>query len=124
MRSDLSNADGNRAPFLFYHASRRGFVPLHPGKAKAFGERAGISAIVLARVDGDARGGAALSMRAITGKPIVLIGVGERIADFDKYPFCIPAVRNLDVLELHPDVTFLVGRKVLRSRHCPQRRHW
>jgi hypothetical protein len=47
----------------------------------------------------------------------------ERIADFDKYPFCIPAVRNLDVPELYPDVTFLVGRKVLRSRHCPQRRH-
>jgi signal recognition particle subunit SRP54 len=46
--------------------------------AKAFGERAGITAIVLTRVDGDARGGAALSMRAITGKPVVLIGVGER----------------------------------------------
>src|SRR5215472_9665695 len=42
--------------------------------AKAFGERAGITAIVLTRVDGDARGGAALSMRAITGKPIVLMG--------------------------------------------------
>src|SRR3989440_4470958 len=47
--------------------------------AKAFGERAGITGIVLTRVDGDARGGAALSMRAITGKPIVLMGVGERI---------------------------------------------
>jgi len=46
--------------------------------AKAFGERAGITAIVLTRVDGDARGGAALSMRAITGKPIVWIGGGER----------------------------------------------
>jgi signal recognition particle subunit SRP54 len=46
--------------------------------AKAFGERAGITAIVLTRADGDARGGAALSTRAITGKPIVLIGVGER----------------------------------------------
>ena len=47
--------------------------------AKAFGERAGITGIVLTRVDGDARGGAALSMRAITGKPIVFIGTGERI---------------------------------------------
>jgi signal recognition particle subunit SRP54 len=47
--------------------------------AKAFGERAGITGIVLTRVDGDARGGAALSMRAITGKPIVLIGTGEKI---------------------------------------------
>jgi len=47
--------------------------------AKAFGERAGITGIVLTRVDGDARGGAALSMRAITGKPIVLIGTGEKV---------------------------------------------
>jgi signal recognition particle subunit SRP54 len=47
--------------------------------AKAFGERAGVTGIVLTRVDGDARGGAALSMRAITGKPILLIGTGEKI---------------------------------------------
>jgi signal recognition particle subunit SRP54 len=47
--------------------------------AKAFGERAGITGIVLTRTDGDARGGAALSMRAITGKPIVFIGTGEKI---------------------------------------------
>src|SRR5206468_12148592 len=47
--------------------------------AKAFAERAGLTGIVLTRVDGDARGGAALSMRAITGKPIVLLGTGEKI---------------------------------------------
>jgi len=47
--------------------------------AKAFGERAGITGIVLTRVDGDARGGAALSMRAITGRPILLLGTGEKI---------------------------------------------
>src|SRR5215471_15379031 len=46
--------------------------------AKTFGERAGITGIVLTRIDGDARGGAALSMRAITGRPIVYIGTGER----------------------------------------------
>ena len=45
--------------------------------AKAFDERLGISGIVLTRADGDARGGAALSMRAVTGKPIKLLGVGE-----------------------------------------------
>jgi signal recognition particle subunit SRP54 len=47
--------------------------------AKAFGERAGVTGIVLTRIDGDARGGAALSMRAITRKPIVLLGTGEKI---------------------------------------------
>ncbi len=47
--------------------------------AKAFAERTGLTGIVLTRVDGDARGGAALSMRAITGKPIVLLGTGEKL---------------------------------------------
>ncbi|MBX9591368.1 MAG: signal recognition particle protein [Hyphomonadaceae bacterium] len=46
--------------------------------ATSFNERVGITGIVLTRVDGDGRGGAALSMRAVTGKPIKLIGVGEK----------------------------------------------
>jgi signal recognition particle subunit SRP54 len=46
--------------------------------AKSFNERVGISGIVLTRVDGDGRGGAALSMRAVTGKPIKLLGTGEK----------------------------------------------
>ena len=46
--------------------------------AKSFNERIGITGIVLTRVDGDGRGGAALSMRAVTGKPIKLIGTGEK----------------------------------------------
>jgi signal recognition particle subunit SRP54 len=56
--------------------------------ARTFHERVGITGIVLTRVDGDSRGGAALSMRAVTGQPIKLIGVGEK----------------MDALELfHPD---------------------
>jgi signal recognition particle subunit SRP54 len=47
--------------------------------ATAFNERIGVTGILLTRVDGDARGGAALSMRAVTGKPIKLIGVGEKL---------------------------------------------
>jgi signal recognition particle subunit SRP54 len=46
--------------------------------ARNFNERIGITGIVLTRVDGDGRGGAALSMRAVTGKPIKLLGVGEK----------------------------------------------
>ncbi len=46
--------------------------------AKSFDEKVGVTGIVLTRIDGDARGGAALSMRAITGKPIKLMGVGEK----------------------------------------------
>jgi signal recognition particle subunit SRP54 len=54
--------------------------------AKSFDDRVGITGIVLTRVDGDGRGGAALSMRAVTGKPIKLLGVGEKLdalEDFD-----------------------------------------
>ncbi|MGE5773793.1 MAG: signal recognition particle protein [Hyphomicrobiales bacterium] len=54
--------------------------------ARSFDERVGLSGIVLTRVDGDGRGGAALSMRAVTGKPIKLIGTGEKLdalEDFD-----------------------------------------
>jgi signal recognition particle subunit SRP54 len=46
--------------------------------ARAFNERVGLTGIVLTRVDGDGRGGAALSMRSVTGKPIKLIGTGEK----------------------------------------------
>jgi signal recognition particle subunit SRP54 len=46
--------------------------------AKAFNDALSITGIVLTRMDGDARGGAALSMRAITGAPIKLIGIGEK----------------------------------------------
>lgn len=47
--------------------------------ARNFDERVGLSGIILTRVDGDARGGAALSMRAITGKPIKFLGTGEKM---------------------------------------------
>jgi signal recognition particle subunit SRP54 len=46
--------------------------------AKIFNEKVGLTGIVLTRVDGDARGGAAMSMKAVTGKPIKLIGTGEK----------------------------------------------
>ncbi len=46
--------------------------------AKAFESRLGVTGIVLTRVDGDGRGGAALSMRAVTGRPIKLMGIGEK----------------------------------------------
>jgi len=47
--------------------------------AQAFDQRVGLTGIVLTRVDGDARGGAALSMRQVTGKPIKLLGMGEKL---------------------------------------------
>ena len=58
--------------------------------ARGFNERLGITGLILTRVDGDARGGAALSMRAVTGVPIKFMGTGEKVTS--------------DTLELfHPD---------------------
>jgi signal recognition particle subunit SRP54 len=55
--------------------------------ARSFNERVGLTGIVLTRIDGDGRGGAALSMRAVTGKPIKLLGTGEKLdAIEDFYP--------------------------------------
>ena len=53
--------------------------------ATSFNERVGLTGIVLTRIDGDARGGAALSMRAVTGKPIKLLGVGEKLEDVEAF---------------------------------------
>jgi signal recognition particle subunit SRP54 len=53
--------------------------------AKAFKDKIGITGIMLTRVDGDARGGAALSMRAVTGCPIKLLGTGEKIDEIEEF---------------------------------------
>ncbi len=53
--------------------------------AKAFGEALPLTGVILTKVDADTRGGAALSVRAITGKPIKFLGVGERTAALDPF---------------------------------------
>ena len=53
--------------------------------AREFDEKIGVTGIVLTRVDGDARGGAALSMQAVTGKPIKLMGTGEKLDELDAF---------------------------------------
>ena len=53
--------------------------------ARSFDERVGITGLVLTRMDGDGRGGAALSMRAVTGKPIKLIGTGEKMTEMEEF---------------------------------------
>jgi signal recognition particle subunit SRP54 len=53
--------------------------------AQSFNERVGITGIVLTKIDGDGRGGAALSMREVTGKPIKLIGTGEKMEALEDF---------------------------------------
>jgi signal recognition particle subunit SRP54 len=74
--------------------------------AQAFHERVRISGIVLTRMDGDARGGAALSMRAVTGQPIKLVGTGEKMDALEPFHPERIAGRILDM----GDVVSLVER--------------
>lgn len=53
--------------------------------AKSFDERLGLTGVILTKFDSDARGGAALSLKSITGKPILFIGTGEKIEDFEPF---------------------------------------
>ena len=53
--------------------------------AKTFDERVGLTGLVLSKLDGDTRGGAALSARAVTGKPIVFAGMGEKLSDLEPF---------------------------------------
>ncbi|MEN3975664.1 signal recognition particle protein [Emcibacter sp. SYSU 3D8] len=53
--------------------------------AKQFNDRLSVTGIVLTRMDGDGRGGAALSMRAVTGRPIKLVGTGEKLDEIDNF---------------------------------------
>ena len=53
--------------------------------AKAFDEQAGLTGVILTKFDSDARGGAALSLKTVTGKPILYTGVGEKIEDFEPF---------------------------------------
>ena len=53
--------------------------------AKAFDEQVGIDGVVLTKMDGDTRGGAALSVKAVTGKPIYYVGMGEKLSDLEQF---------------------------------------
>jgi len=65
--------------------------------AKSFEEQIGITGIVLTRVDGDARGGAALSMRSVTGRPIKFMGLGEKLDAIEVFDAERIAGRILDM---------------------------
>jgi signal recognition particle subunit SRP54 len=53
--------------------------------AKLFDEKVGIDGVVLTKMDGDTRGGAALSIKAVTGKPILYVGMGEKLSDMEQF---------------------------------------
>lgn len=53
--------------------------------ASSFTEKVGIDGVILTKLDGDTRGGAALSIRAVTGKPILYVGMGEKLSDLEQF---------------------------------------
>ena len=53
--------------------------------AETFGEKVGIDGVILTKMDGDTRGGAALSIKAISGKPILYVGMGEKLSDLEQF---------------------------------------
>ena len=65
--------------------------------AKSFNDRVGITGIILTRVDGDGRGGAALSMRSVTGAPIKFLGAGEKLEALEAFHPARVAGRILDM---------------------------
>ncbi|HBC26712.1 MAG TPA: signal recognition particle protein [Ruminococcaceae bacterium] len=82
--------------------------------AKSFDERLDITGVILTKLDGDTRGGAALSVRAVTGKPIKFAGTGEKLGDLEVFHPDRMASRILgmgDVLTLIEDVQGQVDRK-------------
>jgi signal recognition particle subunit SRP54 len=82
--------------------------------AKEFDERLGVTGIVLTKLDGDARGGAALSIKSVVNRPIKLVGVGEKYADLDVFHPDRMASRILgmgDVLSLIEKVETEIDKK-------------
>lgn len=53
--------------------------------AKDFDEKVGVDGVILSKMDGDSRGGAALSIKAVTGKPILYVGMGEKLSDLEQF---------------------------------------
>lgn len=53
--------------------------------SRTFDEKVGVDGVILTKLDGDTRGGAALSIRAVTGKPILYVGMGEKLSDLEQF---------------------------------------
>ena len=90
--------------------------------AGTFDEKIGIDGVVLTKLDGDTRGGAALSIRAVTGKPILFCGMGEKLDDLEQFYPDRMASRILgmgDVLSLIEKAEASIDEE--KAKDCPER---
>ena len=93
--------------------------------ATTFEEKLGITGVILTKLDGDTRGGAALSLRAVTGKPILYVGTGEKLTDIEQFYPERMASRILgmgDVLSLIDKVQAEVSEEQAREMEKKLRR--
>ena len=86
--------------------------------AKAFDEKLGVDGVILTKLDGDTRGGAALSIKAVVGKPIKFSGVGEKLADIEPFHPDRMAQRILGMGDVMTLIEKAQGDR--RSRSGPQ----
>ena len=88
--------------------------------ASMFNDKIGIDGVVLTKMDGDTRGGAALSIKAVTGKPILYVGMGEKLSDLEQFYLDRMASRILgmgDVLSIIDKASAVIDEeKAKRTR--------
>jgi signal recognition particle subunit SRP54 len=109
---DAIKRDVNPSEILFVADAMTGQDAVK--SAKEFDDRLGVTGIVLTKLDGDARGGAALSIKSVVNRPIKLVGMGEKLADLDVFHPDRMAQRILgmgDVLSLIEKVESEIDRK-------------
>ncbi len=90
------------------------------GVAESFAEAAEFDGVVMTKLDGDARGGAALSVKAVTGKPILFASTGEKLEDFERFhPDRMAGAHPRHGRRAQPDREGReAGRRATRPRTC------
>ena len=85
MMNEISNLKNHLRPdeTLFVVDSMTGQDAVNV--AKEFDEKVGVDGVILSKMDGDTRGGAALSIKAVTGKPILFVSMGEKLSDLEQF---------------------------------------
>ena len=86
--------------------------------AGTFDEKIGIDGVILTKLDGDTRGGAALSIRAVTGKPILYVGMGEKLSDLEQF---YPDRMASRILGMGDVLTLIERRRKTSMRKKPKR---
>ena len=86
--------------------------------ASTFNDLIGIDGVILTKLDGDTRGGAALSIKAVTGKPILYVGMGEKLSDLEQF---YPDRMASRILGMGDVLTLIEKRRLISMKRKPKR---